>query len=54
MKDSIPTATRDKYLSGDVTPKVRITIRRTRLDFGSELYFKNDDAAIAAVVGDPG
>ncbi len=32
---------RNTYLSGTVTPTIRATLRRLRLDFGSELYYKN-------------
>lgn len=52
MKD-IPEATRDEYLDGDVTPKVRVTIRRARLDFGAELYYKNDSTVPGIIVTIP-
>jgi hypothetical protein len=35
------------YLSGTVTPTIRATLRRLRLDFGDELFHKNDEQVIA-------
>ena len=37
---------RNTYLSGTVAPLVRTTLRRLRLDFGDELFHKNDELAI--------
>lgn len=38
---------RTNYLSGDVEPKLRATIRRMRLDFGGELNVSNDNTVMA-------
>jgi len=46
MKEDFPVATRAEYLGGDVTPKIRATLRRTRLDFGDVLIHMNDEAVI--------
>ena len=50
MKEDFPVATRAEYLSGDVTPKIRATLRRTRLDFGDVLIHMNDEAVIDDVL----
>jgi predicted transcriptional regulator len=44
MRASIPA--RATYLSGTVTPLIRTTLRRLCLDFGDELFHKNDELAI--------
>jgi len=46
---SFSSAIRNEYLSGDVTPTVRATLRRLRLDFGSTLYHDNDGHVIDGV-----
>jgi hypothetical protein len=44
MRASIPA--RATYLSGTVMPLIRTTLRRLRLDFGDELFHKNDEQVI--------
>jgi len=52
---NFPVLTRAEYLSGDVTPLVRATLRRMRLDFGDvgDLQAFHDQGAIDDVIVPP-